>query len=382
MLYCLFSRCPNSNSLLYTFIALGNIKFLQRESPKIDQCISTPGWLFIMAYDTSTESNSSRGPDSIASDTSWSLQEGSRNGSSLSFLSENDFSNPRNSLKDMRALFETLSQSETLGPRLIRLKTEFNQPVGHGGQGIVYGPSKEFENKAEFLSRQHHQLRASALVWNRSVVKRLRHDDGRDLGLQVRAAHNEIKVLCHESLRKHPNIVDLLGWGLCLDTLEAPSSEIPLIPLLIFERAHCDLGAFIRSFDYKRTPYIELREMCLAIGRGLGAVHEANVAHGDIKPENILIFPQKGTEEHESPWKPTWIPKLCDFASAIILSKKSSASLNYQGTVGWRPPDFCSRNLTRKSLQACDVFAYGLVVAAIFRGKPSSPIQDLSKAAP
>lgn len=180
------------------------------------------------------------------------------------------------SIADLRSLLDILFKNEIPGPKLIRLQREFCNPLGHGGQGNVYGVSPEFEKQAQDLQHQYADLRVkySALRWTSCVVKHLRTDQRRN---DVRHAFREISRLCHPSLRRHSNIVNLIAWGISLDALESVNLDSSSTPLLILERADCDLAQFIRSEEYEVMPYELLCDLCLDIGHGLAAIHATGI---------------------------------------------------------------------------------------------------------
>ncbi|KAL8645702.1 MAG: hypothetical protein Q9210_006559 [Variospora velana] len=205
--------------------------------------------------------------------------------------------------------------------------------------------------------------------------KHLRTDQRRN---DVQHAFREITQLCNPSLRTHPNIVRLVSWGMSLDALEAVNVDSLSAPLLILERAHCDLAQLIRSQDYETAPFEELCHLSLDVGNGLGAVHSAGIVHGDLKLENILIFEEQSTSGR-------WTAKLCDFGSAVSTSPMSESreSASYLGSETWLPPECYEKLLLGKplprSLVPCDVFVYGLVVWAIFVGIHFSPLYKIQK---
>lgn len=91
----------------------------------------------------------------------------------------------------MKSLFHVLLKNQIPGPRLIRLKSEFTTEIGHGGEGVVYAASKQFEANAKwFATNEKTRLNHSLHFWKTSVVKRLRSDDARPYAYadQVRIA--------------------------------------------------------------------------------------------------------------------------------------------------------------------------------------------------
>ena len=281
---------------------------------------------------------------------------------------------PVNAARDMKALFSILLNNEIPGPRLLRLQTEFSDRLGHGGEGIVYCASEQYIRKILDLTSPVVGWHTSERIWVDRVVKRLRSDESRPYAEQVRAAYSEIKRLCDESFRKHPNIVKLQGWGICLDSLENQHQALSLMPLLILERAACDLEQFIRDSEYEDVSYEDLCSLSRDIGRGLEVVHRNGIAHGDMKPANVLLFPTKGNSDRSK-----WTAKLCDFGSAAIEPHGKAAPFQKRGSYHYWPPEYwLAENsvsaMEPRSLQACDIFAYGLVVWNIFSGIPFPPL--------
>ncbi|KAL8937565.1 MAG: hypothetical protein Q9216_004362 [Gyalolechia sp. 2 TL-2023] len=280
------------------------------------------------------------------------------------------------SISDLKSLLDILYRHGIPGPKLIRLQQEFSTPLGRGGQGNVYGASTEFEKKAHELQHQDISYRAkySALHWTKCVVKHLRADQRRN---DVHYAFREVTRLSHPSLQRHPNIVNLVSWGISLDALETVNLDSLSTPLLILERSRYDLAQFIRSDDYLVTSYDLLCDLCLDIGRGLNAVHSTGIVHGDLKLENILIFPQNQSTTKK------WTAKLCDFGSAVPALADQEKSISYLGSDTWLPPEWYERSLMGKpmphSLIPCDIFVYGLVVWATFVGIHFSPLYNIQR---
>ncbi|KAI4169486.1 MAG: hypothetical protein LQ348_007266, partial [Seirophora lacunosa] len=280
------------------------------------------------------------------------------------------------SVSDLESLLDVLYTNQIPGPKLIRLQREFCNSLGHKGQGNVYSASAEFVAHTNALQDQNFdsKVKRSALRWTECVVKHLRTDQKRD---DVQHAFREISRLCHPSLRRHPNIVSLLSWGMSLDALEAVNPGSPSTPLLILERAHCDLAQFIKSDQYETVSYEILCQLCLDVGQGLDAVHSTGIIHGDMKLENVLIF------SGSSPTSTPWTAKLCDFGSAVPSSAPPQGSPRYFGSDTWLPPECYEKLLLGQplphSLVPCDMFAYGLVVWATFVGIHFSPLYKLQR---
>ena len=96
-------------------------------------------------------------------------------------------------------------------------------------------------------------------------------------------------------------MVRLLGWG-----VEEAWHETPL---LVLELAIADLHSIFEKSHIKMTCGIT-QQLSIEVGRGLDAIHEAGIIHGDIKPQKILIF------ENFSDGVPL-IAKLADFGLSV-----------------------------------------------------------------
>lgn len=341
-----------------------------------------------------------------------------------------------NHIAVLNRLLRTLETNQVPGPQFFRLEQEFSKPLGEGGQGNVRGineKSAKLYRKADKNYLKHWPVNLIAI--KQYQAKQVNHQpqdansqaqeverSEHDLANRFRAAECEVLALSPNLFRNNPNIVQLMGWGLCLDTLEShdsPCCRYLQTPILVLERAEWNLleflrrlfptreyapdiqvergisacrphkigvsipasafrstGSFLSQFiGLTQDPYEVVRLLCIDIGHGLGSLHENGFTHGDLKPQNVLIF-----RHHVNGFR----AKLCDFGCAYgkveeeppanetpleIREEKES----YYGTEEWLPPraeaddkhDF-------EGLRKCDLFVYGLVVWCSFfrRGEP------------
>lgn len=186
------------------------------------------------------------------------------------------------------------------------------------------------------------------------AVKRPRfHSDngqGRDLSSsvhsrQVRHMILEMTALCHPDLRDHPNIVNLLAWGYSNDQ---PGDQ----PFLALELASHTLATF--ATDWEACSIDMRHHIGLDVGCGLDAVHGINLIHGDIKPENILMFHVNGH----------WVAKIADFGGGIDVD---SGRLQGRGSIGWRAPEMWEdSDIDSNLLSKVDSYSYGLLLWSLF----------------
>lgn len=182
-----------------------------------------------------------------------------------------------------------------------------------------------------------------------------------EVSRQVRNMIIEIKALCHLSLRDHRNVVDLLGWGTSAETWHET-------PFLALELANNTLAGFLR--ESRSIPVALRHHISLDIGCGLDAVHDAELVHGDLKPENVLMFYKVGR----------WVAKLADFGGGADTGQ--SSILEGRGTVGWRAPELREYNehenqLNPSLLYKMDSYSCGLMFWSLFlRDDGSAPCEE------
>jgi serine/threonine protein kinase len=106
---------------------------------------------------------------------------------------------------------------------------------------------------------------------------------------------------------------------------------------------------------------------CKDISAGLCALHKAEVAHGDMKPDNILVFDSRYTSRR-------YQAKLSDFGSIISLKPSSPWPLErYYGTPLYNAPEVADlqRQAQPKTetILRCDIYALGLSMCEITSGE-------------
>lgn len=177
----------------------------------------------------------------------------------------------------------TRSPNEDAG-LCIAQRYELQARIGHGASGTVY--------------------RALDLALNRPVALKLL-----DPGVLSNAEH-EAKLLAGVA---HPNVVAVHDFGcsegrrfLVLELLEGES-----------------LSSWLQR--EARTPE-QIVSRFLAAARGLHAAHEAGVAHGDFKPDNVIVN-ERGRVV------------VLDFGCARELGGASNARSLARGTLGYMAPE-------------------------------------------
>lgn len=177
-----------------------------------------------------------------------------------------------------------------------------------------------------------------------------RRDGGNNPAGGIFSALREIQVNFQDALKRHENIVEILGW-------DWSEKRVPVIlteyaengTLRDFVQAHSTaMRSRSQSWDTLR------RGFALDVAAGLSALHASDIAHGDVKLENTLVFTHP---------KRQWCAKVSDFSHAVfgISTKRKST---YPGSGLYNAPEIRRRSavITSDLLPRCETFSYGLLV--------------------
>jgi serine/threonine protein kinase len=176
----------------------------------------------------------------------------------------------------------------------------------------------------------------------------------------------ELTIL--KTVKRHPNIVELLGW----DDYWFPG------PALFFE--YCPLGDTWYYFHslkgtLKYAPEMTLWKLMADISKALNYLHNgfnSPLIHGDLKCDNILVqMPDGHTfNEDQLVLLPTF--KLADFSRSTIYKAGYGGRNTYQGTWAYAPPlDEQRQDIT----PASDIWSLGATVQFFAYGK--DPVASL-----
>lgn len=164
-------------------------------------------------------------------------------------------------------------------------------------------------------------------------------------------------MMSHELLRNHQNIVRLLAvtWN-----EQSPQGEQHTIaPTLIVELAACvdDKPLTLDIYVHKQPngSTLEAKTRLLAdVASGLAALHALGVVHGDVKPENILLFERSMG----------FVAKISDFGFCLAGDEELETARG--GTPYWNAPECVPeasadlRQYRHETLR--DYFSFGLLI--------------------
>ncbi|KAI1128864.1 hypothetical protein F5Y10DRAFT_239748 [Nemania abortiva] len=158
----------------------------------------------------------------------------------------------------------------------------------------------------------------------------------------------EITVLSQPFVREHPNISQL--QGICWDI--SPQDDKPW-PVLVFEKSHLgDLYHFV-SHGGRDMTFHERLKLCVDVGRAIVDMHSNCIVHGDIKPENVLVFREKSGE---------YRARVTDFGYSTRYLRNNQR-LTLPRSEPWNAPENDGRRrvwLPSDALKA-DLFCFGML---------------------
>ena len=197
--------------------------------------------------------------------------------------------------------------------------------VGVGGMGIVLGA-------------------IHPLIGKRVAIKVLKTDDPAMISRFVDEASivNQIR---------HPNIVDIFGFGTLPDGRRYMVME------------WLDGESLRGRMDRGRIPVAELIDILRPLLDALAAAHAHGVIHRDLKPENIFLAKVHGAR---------WVVKLLDFGIAKLardnpLSQVQTASGVMVGTPAYAAPEQAAgKPIDHRS----DIYTLGVLLFEILTGRP------------
>lgn len=168
----------------------------------------------------------------------------------------------------------------------------------------------------------------------------------------------EVLSLCNPVLRAHPNITSLVAWG-----FDFPYADMA-VPVLFMEEAMMTLGDFLGA--EKREVGV-MYQLALGVANGLEALHNLKIVHGDVKPDNVLVF--AGPSEN-MPFQ----AKLSDFGVCVDLetSEGRFTLSDYRGTPAWLAPEVVNGDVSRfgdfspELMFKFDAYSFGMVLVSIF----------------
>lgn len=173
----------------------------------------------------------------------------------------------------------------------------------------------------------------------------------------------EILILGQPEIRNHPNIIRLEGlcWDISDDCME-------VWPVLVFEKTSLgDLTKWATSKEGKIASHDVRLSICADVANAVRHLHThrrslgiqttcclgdkfADIVHGDIKPDNVLIF----QDETNRPFA-----RVADFGFSTIFNSQSTVFMPKSGH--WTAPEWHHRGFKPASAMKMDVYSLGVL---------------------
>jgi len=205
----------------------------------------------------------------------------------------------------------TLNGAARLAPRTILFdRYQLLDCIGEGGMGVVW--------------------RCFDLALEEPIaIKFLREEFAQDEGLRA-SFRREVKLARRVT---HPNVARVFEFG-CVGSLNFLTMEYVA-------------GESLQTVLTRGLlPSERVSSLALGLCRGLAAAHAAGIVHGDIKPGNIMVAPDRGAV-------------LTDFGVSRALSEAHLPDDDWSGTpIYMAPEQFMSAALTVQ----CDIYAIGVLL--------------------
>lgn len=262
------------------------------------------------------------------------------------------FAQREHDILSLLSIFVHTHQTLSIGFRLLGIVLDDQSfympaPVKEGGYFEVYILRSKDILEADLLgSKEDIPSNLPRTVAVKCPKVRGKLNDRRNQKLWTSMAM-ELQILKHEHVKNHDNIIKLLG-------LSWRSVRGTYMPAFVLEAAKSDLYSMIQSFQFTLDKMTTRKILGLAvdISCGLSALHDLGIIHGDMKPQNVLIFEDQ---------KLGFVAKITDFGSSLLKTDiKEPIVLPYNTDI-WQAPE-CQNALDGSQLIEADNFSLGLVL--------------------
>jgi len=159
----------------------------------------------------------------------------------------------------------------------------------------------------------------------------------------------EIRILANPKLKAHPNLPHIIGVF-----FQEETDPVGIRPCVLFDLALSDLRQYLINKQLDGIPVEEMTKLALHIANGIGALHACGIVHGDVKPENVLLFMRDGI----------LTATVADLGTCGIPSQASGV---ITGSLNYCAPEYLQRSPYSEEVNQPprDVYNYGMVLWSI-----------------
>ncbi|VUZ44494.1 unnamed protein product [Hymenolepis diminuta] len=255
--------------------------------------------------------------------------------------------------KEITPSNESSRNSSSKIPRLLRQNSKLeantgNEPVHVDAVDAVTGEHRRimYNNAKVIGSGSFGMVFVALLDGEREVaIKKVLQDK--------RYKNRELQIL--RELR-HPNIVSLIYYFYSVASSKPKDTYLNLVQEYVPQA----LSRVVKHYWHVRQPipmnHVKLYSFQMI--RGLAYVHNKNICHRDIKPQNLLVNPETG------------VLKICDFGSTKVLVP-GEPNVSYICSRYYRAPELIF-GATQYTVRI-DMWSAGCVIGELLLGRPLFP---------
>ncbi|KAH5159501.1 hypothetical protein HBH69_056890 [Parastagonospora nodorum] len=160
-----------------------------------------------------------------------------------------------------------------------------------------------------------------------------------------KALISEVSILASRDIREHPHVVQL--EGICWEPFE---QEASVRPVLLFEKsAFGDVFKFANSESGHQASLRDILRICTDVAIAVQDLNRCGVIHGDIKPQNILVFKSRAGQ---------LLAKITDFGYSTKAA--TDTLIKMPKSPKWHAPEHHFGWICRAAAVKMDIYSFGL----------------------
>jgi len=168
----------------------------------------------------------------------------------------------------------------------------------------------------------------------------------------------------------HPNLVQFVGCGTNKNLDENIEKDERVEMYLVMELMESSLSTMLRNRK-RLLPYHLAIDIMYQIAKGVYYLHDMQVAHLDLKPDNVL-FSSIPMEDFD----PCHVFKVMDYGTSQLEVRSHPESSEYMiGTKGYMAPEMIKESKIPRYLFQADVWSFAMICSEILSRK--APYSDL-----